>query len=216
MGFGPATENNVLIMLKIFLHICLTLLCFLSAGNTLASDADAPHNGAAIYLANLPLVDQHGKTVDLYPDLVKGHTIVLHSFFARCEGSCPVMMATLQGLQKRLGDELGKTVHIVSITVDPAHDTPEVLAAYAKRVQAGPGWHFLSGTPEQVNLALRRIGQYADAPENHMNLMIVGNDSTGDWRKLHALAPARDLLEEILAVVDGKADDKGDAAAQSP
>ncbi|TDR39320.1 protein SCO1/2 [Tahibacter aquaticus] len=160
-------------------------------------------NGAAIYLAGLALVDQNGKTVDLYKDYIAGHGIVLHSFFTRCEGSCPVMMTTLQALQKRLGPRLGRDVQIVSITVDPGHDTPEVLAAYARRVQAKPGWHFLGGSSEQVNTALRRIGQYADAPENHMNLIIVGNESSGDWRKLHGLAPLREVVEQLLDAVGG-------------
>lgn len=158
-------------------------------------------NGAAIYLADLPLVDQNGKTVDLYKDYIAGRHIVLHSFFARCEGSCPVMMTTLQSLQKQLGARLGKDVQIVSITVDPDHDSPQVLADYARRVQAKPGWHFLSGSNAQVTTALRRIGQYADAPENHMNLIIVGNDASGDWRKLHGLGPLKEVVTAILDAV---------------
>jgi protein SCO1 len=163
---------------------------------------DKPRNGAAIYLADLPLVDQNGKTVDLYKDFIAGRRIVLHSFFARCEGSCPVMMTTLQALQKQLGSRLGKDVSIVSITVDPDHDTPQVLADYAKRVQAKPGWHFLSGSSAQVNMALRRIGQYTDAPENHMNLIIVGNETDGDWRKMHGLAEMKAVVTEILEAIE--------------
>lgn len=166
-----------------------------------AAAAGVKRNGAAIYLADLSLVDQNGKTVDLYKDYIAGRHIVLHSFFARCEGSCPVMMTTLQSLQKQLGDRLGKDVQIVSITVDPDHDTPQVLADYARRVKAKPGWHFLSGSNAQVTTALRRIGQYTDAPENHMNLIIVGNDASGDWRKLHGLAPLKKVVTAILDTV---------------
>ena len=166
--------------------------------------SDKPRNGAAIYLADLPLVDQDGKTMDLYKDFIAGRRIVLHSFFSRCEGSCPVMMTTLQALQKQLGARLGKDVHIVSITVDPDHDTPEVLDDYAKLVKAGPGWHFLSGSNEQVTTALRRIGQYTDAPENHMNLIIVGNDANGDWRKVHGLAGVKEVVTEIMEAVRGE------------
>lgn len=174
-------------------------------GSLAHAATEPPRNGAAIYLADLALTDQNGKTVDLYQDYIAGRRIVLHSFFSRCEGSCPVMMATLQALQKQLGERLGQDVSIISITVDPAHDTPAVLAAYAKRVQAKPGWHFLSGSPEQVNTALRRIGQYADAPENHMNLIIVGDDASGDWRKIHGLAPLKDVVTQLLDVLQPKA-----------
>ncbi|WP_257387794.1 SCO family protein [Tahibacter caeni] len=171
------------------------------SADTPTPSTDKPRDGAAIYLADLPLVDQNGKPVDLYNDIIAGRRIVLHSFFARCEGSCPVMMTTLQALQKQLGSRLGKDVHIVSITVDPDHDTPQVLADYARRVQAKPGWHFLSGSSAQVTTALRRIGQYTDAPENHMNLIIVGNDTNGDWRKVHGLAGVKQVVTEILEAV---------------
>ncbi len=169
-----------------------------------AAAAREPRNGAAIYLADLSLVDQNGKPVDLYKDFIAGRRVVLHSFFARCEGSCPVMMTTLQALQKQLGSRLGNDVHVVSITVDPDHDTPQVLAEYARRVKAKPGWHFLSGSSTQVTTALRRIGQYTDAPENHMNLIIVGNDTDGDWRKVHGLAGMKEVVTEILDAVEGE------------
>lgn len=171
------------------------------ASTDTAAAAREPRNGAAIYLADLPLVDQNGKTVDLYKDFIAGRSIVMHSFFSRCEGSCPVMMTTLQALQKQLGSRLGEDVHIVSITVDPEHDTPQVLAEYARRVQTRPGWHFLSGSSAQATEALRRIGQYTDAPENHMNLIIVGNDASGDWRKVHGLAGVKEVVTEILDAV---------------
>lgn len=174
------------------------------SASTPTPTTDKPRNGAAIYLADLPLIDQNGKPVDLYKDYIAGRRIVLHSFFARCEGSCPVMMTTLQALQKQLGPRLGKDVHIVSITVDPDHDTPQVMADYARRVQAKPGWHFLSGNSAQVTTALRRIGQYTDAPENHMNLIIVGNDTSGDWRKVHGLAGVKEVVTEIVEAVGGE------------
>lgn len=168
---------------------------------TSTQETATPRNGAAIYLADLPLVDAQGRTVDLYRDLIQGHSVVIHSFFARCEGSCPVMMSTLQGLQKKLGPHLGREVRIVSITVDPEHDGQAELAAYARRVQAGPGWYFLGGSQQQVSNALHRIGQYTDAPQDHMNLIIVGNDRSGDWRKLHGLAPAREVVAGILEAI---------------
>lgn len=174
------------------------------SADTPTPSTDKPRNGAAIYLADLPLIDHNGKPVDLYKDYIAGRRIVLHSFFARCEGSCPVMMTTLQALQKQLGPRLGKDVHIVSITVDPDHDTPQVMADYARRVQAKPGWHFLSGSSAQVTTALRRIGQYTDAPENHMNLIIVGNDTSGDWRKVHGLAGVKEVVTEIVEAVGGE------------
>lgn len=62
--------------------------------------------------------------------------------FTRCEGPCPMLAAELARAQKR--------VRVVTITVDPAHDTPAVLADYARKVGAGEDWWFLTGAPKDV------------------------------------------------------------------
>src|SRR6185503_12254306 len=71
-------------------------------------------NPAAHYFQNLALVDQNGKTVDLYNDVMKGHTVVINSFFASCTASCTVMAGNYGHLQQRFPD-----LRLVSITVDP-------------------------------------------------------------------------------------------------
>jgi protein SCO1/2 len=160
------------------------------------------------YLAKLSLVDQNGRRVDLYDDLIKNHTVVLNSFFASCTGSCPVMARTFLHLQNKLGDRVGKDVILVSITVDPENDTPEKLKAYAEKMGAKRGWYFLSGSREEVDAALGKLGQYAEIREAHKNIIIAGNDRTGLWKKALAIAPS----DEVWKVVSSVADDPGVAA----
>jgi protein SCO1/2 len=157
------------------------------------------------YLAKLSLVDQNGRRVDLYDDLIKNHTVVLNSFFASCTGSCPVMARTFLHLQNKLGDRVGKDVILVSITVDPENDTPEKLKAYAEKIGAKRGWYFLSGSREEVDAALGKLGQYAEIREAHKNIIIAGNDRTGLWKKALAIAPS----DEVWKVVESVADDPG-------
>ena len=57
---------------------------------------------------------------------------------------------------------MGKEVYIISISVDPAIDTPASLKAYAKKLNAGPGWYFLTGNKESVDFALKKIGHFVD------------------------------------------------------
>jgi cytochrome oxidase Cu insertion factor (SCO1/SenC/PrrC family) len=139
--------------------------------------------GAAKYLSGLSLIDQDGRPVDLYRDLVANHTVVIHSLFAGCSASCPVTMGTLKLAQSRLAGRMGRDVRILSITVDPTHDTPPTLKAYARRVDAQPGWTFLTGSQAQVRTALQRIGQCVDDPAAHTDLMVVGNTRTGLWKE---------------------------------
>jgi protein SCO1/2 len=161
------------------------------------------------YLSKLSLVDQDGRRVDLYNDLIRNHTVVLNSFFASCTGSCPVMAKTFLHLQNKLGDRVGDDVILVSITVDPEHDTPEQLKAYAQRVGAKKGWYFLTGSRAEVDAALSKLGQYAENRESHMNIIIAGNDRTGLWKKALAIAPS----DEVWKVVASVADDRIPAAA---
>ena len=73
-----------------------------------------------------------------------GKVWVADFFFTTCTGPCPRMSAQMRQVQNATASF--PDVRLVSFTVDPAHDTPEVLAAYAKRFRAQAGrWFFLTG-----------------------------------------------------------------------
>jgi protein SCO1 len=77
--------------------------------------------------------------------------------FTRCAASCPMMTARLAHLNRDLsGGPPGKTVHLVSFSVDPDHDTPAVLARYAASFQAPPRWLFLTGTVAEIHRLSRQ------------------------------------------------------------
>jgi protein SCO1/2 len=78
---------------------------------------------------------------------VEGKIIIADFFFTRCTTICPRMSVHMQQLQLKLNDEAFKDVVFLSHTVDPENDTPEVLDAYAKKLEADPDrWKFLTGT----------------------------------------------------------------------
>jgi len=88
------------------------------------------------------LVDQNGQTVT-NADL-RGKIWIADFVFTRCKGPCPLMTARMLEMQKALVKT--PEVKLVSVTVDPAHDTPEVLKAYAEANFADPNrWKFLTG-----------------------------------------------------------------------
>ncbi|MEA2338762.1 MAG: hypothetical protein QOE82_2769 [Thermoanaerobaculia bacterium] len=167
---------------------------------------------AGEYFKDVVLTDQNGHRVRLYEDVIKDRTVVMNSFFATCKGSCPIMTQTYSSLQERFGDHVGKDLMLVSISVDPANDTPPRLAEYARKAKAKPGWLLLTGSKEEVALALKKIGQSSDTPEAHLNIMIVGNDKTGLWKKAFALAKP----EEIAKIVDSVLNDRGETAGAAP
>jgi protein SCO1/2 len=184
-------------------RLALALVLFL------ALPLAAQQGTAAHYFSNLKLTDQNGHRVDLYQDLMKGKTVVINSFFASCTASCAVMSRTFLYMQDKLGDRVGKDVILVSITVDPEHDTPAQLKAYAERVGAKPGWYLLTGTRAEVDAALNKLGQYTESRETHMNIIVAGNDRTGLWKKALGIAKSDDIWKVVASV----ADDKGETPA---
>lgn len=105
------------------------------------------------------LTNQDGKRIAL-KDL-RGKVLAITFIFASCADTCPLLTATMAGLQDRLGAAFGPDIQFVSITVDPERDTPEALKRYADAHRAnGYGWSFLSGTPAEIREVARRYGVY--------------------------------------------------------
>ena len=157
------------------------------------------------YFGDIRLVNQDGQEMRLYSDLIQNKTVVIDVMFTACTGACPIMSSTFARLQDRLGERLGKDVHLISISVDPVNDTPARLKEFAARFKARPGWFFLTGPRENVETALRKLGQYVENPEAHQALFLIGNDRTGLWKKAFGLAKP----EEIFPVVDSVVNDQG-------
>lgn len=187
-------------------HLALVWMLFVAAA-AFAQEPAKPRG--ASYFANLSLVDQDGHRVDLYNDLMRGRTVVINSFFASCTGSCPVMARAFLYAQEAFGDRIGKDVVLVSITVDPTNDTPAALKEYAKRMKAKHGWYFLTGTSAEVEAALRKIGQFTATREEHMNVIVAGNERTGLWKKALALAKPKDIYDVLASVANDRGEVPG-------
>ena len=104
------------------------------------------------------LVDQTGDT--LRSGELDGTAWVAHFFFTNCAGICPLTTARMRGLRDSLAVDglLGEQVRLVSISVDPARDTPPVLREYAALFGGSPPseWAFLTGSsPEAIQRLLQ-------------------------------------------------------------
>jgi protein SCO1 len=92
------------------------------------------------------LIDQQGRTFT--SAALVGHVWVADFVFTNCEASCPRMSSKMRALQNATDAK----VRLISFTVDPDRDTPQVLAAYAQRFNAdGSRWSFLTGGKQALN-----------------------------------------------------------------
>ncbi|HEV2961772.1 MAG TPA: SCO family protein [Candidatus Angelobacter sp.] len=164
--------------------------------------AGTPASAAQSYFTDTLLVDQDGRQVRFYSDLLKGKVVVINSFFTTCKDSCPVMASTLARIQEKLGDKLGKSVRLISITVDPQVDTPAKLKEFADHIKAKAGWEFVTGKKESLDLVLYKIGQYAENRDSHTNLFIIGNEQTGLWKKAFGMAKSDDIISIVESVMN--------------
>ena len=97
-----------------------------------AQDKAAREETVKLSIPDLSLLDQQGRKIRFYSDLVKGKTVAINFIFTTCTTICPPLGATFAKMQKLLGDRLEKDVYLISITVDPVTYTPERLRAWGK------------------------------------------------------------------------------------
>ena len=111
-----------------------------------------------LHLPNLPLISHEGKRVLFYDDLVKGKVVSLNFFFANCDEVCPLVTANLAKVQKLLGDQVGRDIHMYSFTLKPEEDNVEVIRNYRAKFGAGPGWTFFTAKPTDMEKLRVAIG----------------------------------------------------------
>ncbi len=162
--------------------VVLLLATIVTLGSS--SPAYRGRPGAA-YFPNVPLTTHEGEQVRFYDDLVKDKVVAINFIYTSCPDSCPAETAKLRQVYQILGDRVGRDIFMYSISIDPEHDTPEVLKTFASKFRIGPGWTFLTGKEADITLLRRKLGLYMeeiqDGSGDHNLSLIVGNERTGKW-----------------------------------
>jgi protein SCO1 len=174
------------------------------ANHVTPDTTDKEPTPAAKYFSDVELLDQDGKKLRFYSDVLKGKTVVINALFTTCTNVCPPISRNLERIQEALGERLGKDVFLVSLTVDPVTDTPAKLKEYAQKFHARSGWFFLTGKKENIDWALYKLGQYVQDKNEHKTILIIGNEATGLWKKAFGLASADALIKIIEEVMNDK------------
>ena len=155
----------------------------------------------AINLPDVAVIDQDGKPKSFYTDLVKGRVVAVNFVFTTCRTICPPMGATFGKLQQVLGERAGRDVHLISVSVDPATDTPERLKAWSQKFGGGPGWTLVTGDRAEITRLLKAFGVYTANIGDHSPLVLIGNDARHQWTRAYGLAAPAKLAE----LIDGMA-----------
>ena len=202
----------------------LWLSCLVNASFESAAAAADDSRWGADFFPNVTFTTYQGKSVRFYDDLIKGKIVAVDLIYTTCKYACPLETARLAQVQRLLGDRMGRDVFFYSITIDPDHDTPAVLAEYAEKYRAGPGWLFLTGAKADIELVGRKLGIYAGPdPTNadgHVPYLLVGNQATGQWmlraEYRQVRMPNLKLNDEDVSAVIDYLEGQNRAAQQAP
>jgi cytochrome oxidase Cu insertion factor (SCO1/SenC/PrrC family) len=154
-----------------------------------------------INIPDVELLDQNGRNIHFYTDVVKGHTVVINFIFTTCTTICPPLGATFARVQKELGDK--PDVRFISISVDPATDTPERLKSWAAKFHGGENWTLVTGDKPQVDELLRALGASSASREDHSPTVLIGNDAHGSWTRTYGLAKTSQIIQLIDNAANG-------------
>lgn len=196
------------------LAFCLGVLGALSGhpATSGAATQSAAERSAKDYQPNATLLTQDGKSVRFYDDLVHGRVVIINMMFTTCASICPPMTANLVQVQKllreKLGARFGKDVRMLSITVDPATDTPQVLKQYVERYRIAPGWDFLTGKKADIDALLAKLGSSDPDKDRHSGMLLIGNDAARAWQKGFAMADPAEITNTVIKLLNMPAPEK--------
>jgi protein SCO1 len=171
-----------------------------------AHQPDVPAEGVTtertrLAIPDVPVLDQDGKKIRFYSDLVQGKVVAINFIYTTCTTICPILGATFANVQDQMGDRTGRDFSLISVSVDPVTDTPGRLKAWGAKFKAGAGWTLVTGKKQDIDKLLRSLGASSSQKEDHPPLVLLGNDPKGLWTRAYGLMP---LTELITGMIEGR------------
>ena len=178
----------------------ITSVLLLSTFPVLAENEEAR---AREYFTNAELINQDGETVRFFDDVLKDKVVVINFIFTNCEGACPLITHKLTLVRDGLEGNIGNPIQFVSLSLDPARDTPAAMKEFAKTHNADhDGWVFLTGKSENLDNIIKRLGQFTDDIEAHSTMMLAGNVNTAHWMKIQPQEMPPQIIEKLNLLME--------------
>jgi cytochrome oxidase Cu insertion factor (SCO1/SenC/PrrC family) len=188
--------------IKYLLLVTLILLIYssYSVGKSSAQERD---DRARAYFGDDTLIDQDGAEKKFYSELLADKVVLINFMFTQCRDACPLMTQRLRAVRQQLGDRFGQAVYFLSLSVDPLHDTVQLLKSFAQKHKVDePGWRFLTAEANTMTRLLSKLGQIQENPADHSTLMIAGKPSTGHWIKIRPDSSTEAITAQLESLAD--------------
>lgn len=170
---------------------------------------DGKAEKVAFEIPDANVLDQDGRRLRFYTDLVKGRTVAINFIFTTCTTICPPLAATFRRVQQQMGERVGRDVLLITVSVDPTTDLPERLASFSAKFNRAEGWSFITGSKPEIDRLLRALGAYTPDKNDHTPMVLIGNERAGYWTRSYGLAPPATLVKAITEAADKPVRDQG-------
>lgn len=158
------------------------------------------------FFPDVRLTTHEGKKVRFYEDLIENRCVMINFMYARCQGICSPVTANLRRAQQLLADRVGRDMFMYSFTLKPEEDSPAALKAYVEERKLGPGWTFLTGRPDDLELIRQRLGFTDPDPArdadrtNHTGMVRYGNEGLSLWAAFPGMQTPEAIAKSMLWV----------------
>jgi protein SCO1/2 len=155
---------------------------------------------SAYSVPDVELIDQNAARVELQTLLGSDKTVMLNFIFASCTTICPVLSAGFAEFRESLGAN-ANDIQFVSVTIDPEHDTAEVLKSYSRRFESGRdqgSWIFLTGNRSEVNQVTKAFGAYVANKMNHRPATYMRAKGSDTWVKMEGFMGISDYETQYM------------------
>lgn len=152
---------------------------------------------------DVTLMDSSGKEIPLRTSLDTDGPVMLNFISSTCSAQCPTLTAAFSQVQARLDPQV-EPVRMVSISIDPEHDTPAKLKEYARKYNVGPQWQMLTGRLEDSIAVQRAFNAYRSDKTNHEPVTFLRAGRDKPWVRLDGLPSVGDLMKEYRRLMASK------------
>jgi len=146
------------------------------------------------------LVREDGKVVSLPEEMNDGRPIVLNFIFTTCTSICPVMSSAFAQFERQLGADADR-VHLMSISIDPEHDTPARLLEYARKFHAGRAWQHYTGTLNASLTVQRAFDVDRGGKMLHPVLTLIRAAPGKPWLRIEGFVTPDDLVRDYREMI---------------
>ncbi len=175
------------------------ILIVLVATNAIADEKRYKRTEETYTVPDVVLVNQNREPIRLVEILNSDKPVLLDFIYGTCTTICPILSAGYSNLQRKLGADSGQ-IQLVSISIDPEYDTPDVMTEYLARYQAKPGWDYLTGSREDIDKVTKAFDAYVQDKMSHYPLTLIRSPDGSKWVRIYGLVGTSELMQEYEAL----------------